>query len=107
MTKIDILTLTGFTANDGSIIASGATIKFNSEFYIRSTNITIRPRVYRSRELFDLGFDDVVAKEILREFILVIPEEEFYSITPTILYGMVCDYLNTYYGATVFEVVIV
>jgi hypothetical protein len=107
MAKIDIITLTGFTATDGSIIASGATIKFNSEFYIKTTDIMIRPKVFRSRELFDLGYGDVVSNEILNEFVLRIPEAEYYTLTPAILYQKVCDYLNTWYGADVFEVKII
>jgi hypothetical protein len=107
MAKIDILTLTGFTATDGSIIASGATIKFNSEFNVRSTNIMIRPKVYRNRELFDLGYDEVKTNEIPNEFILAVPENEFYTLTPAILYQKVCDYLNDWYGTDVFEVKII
>ena len=34
MAKIDIITLTGLTATDGSMITSGATVKFLSEFQI-------------------------------------------------------------------------
>lgn len=107
MAKIDIITLTGFTATDGSLIASGATVKFNSEFSAKSNNIMIRPKVYRNRELFDLGFDEVQTNKILNEFILKLPDEEFYSLTPTILYQKVCDYLNTWYGADVFKINII
>jgi len=107
MAKIDIITLTGFTAVDGSIIASGATVKFNSEFNARSTDIMIRPKVYRNRELFDLGYDEVRTNEILSEFVLHVPEAEFYTLTPTLLYQEVCDYLNTWFGADVFEVKII
>jgi hypothetical protein len=107
MAKIDIITLTGFTATDGSIIASGATIKFNSEFSARSTAIMVRPKVYRSRELFDMGYDEVHTNEILHEFILQLPEEEFYVLTPAALYGKVCDYLNNWIGSTLFEVKII
>ena len=106
MAKIDIITLTGFTATDGSIILSGATIKFNSEFNVRTTNIMIRPKIYRSRELFDNGFDEVQTNQIPREFILVLPENEFYVLTPTILYQKVCDYLNRLFGVTLFQIII-
>ena len=107
MAKIDILTLTGFTATDGSIIASGATIKFTSEFQVANTNIIIRPKVYRNRELFDLGYSNVETDDILYEFILTLPEEEYYVLTPTILYQKVCDYLNAWVGADLFEVNII
>jgi len=107
MAKIDIITLTGFTATDGSVIASGATIKFSSEFSIRTTDIMIRPKVYRNREHFDLGYDEVRTNEVLNEFTLRLPEEEFYVLTPMILYQKVCDYLNNWIGVNVFELKII
>lgn len=107
MAKIDLITLTGFTATDGSIIASGATIKFNSEFNAKSTDIMIRIKVYRNRELFELGFDEVHTNEILKEFTLRLVEEEFYVLTPQLLYGKVKNYLNNWYGAEVFDVKII
>jgi len=107
MAKIDLITLTGFTAVDGSIIASGATIKFSSEFQIRSTDIMIRPKVYRNRELFDIGYENVETNEILNEFVLNVPEEEFYVLTPAKLYEKVRDYLNNWYGAYMFEINII
>lgn len=107
MAKIDLITLTGFTAVDGSIIASGATIKFSSEFNIRSTDIMVRPKVYRNRELFDLGYENVETNEILNEFVLNVPEEEFYVLTPALLYEKVRDYLNDWYGAYMFEINII
>jgi hypothetical protein len=104
MAKIDLITLTGFTATDGSIIASGATIKFSSEFQIRSTDVMVRPKVFRSRELFDMGYQNVNTDEIPNEFIVRLAEEEFYVLTPARLYEIVRDYLNMRYGANVFEI---
>lgn len=96
MTKIDIISLSGITASDGSVIASGATVKFDSEFHAASTDIRIMLKVYRNRELFEAGWDNTpVPEEILPyDFILSIPEEEFYVLTPAQLYQEVCDYLN-------------
>ena len=97
MAKIDIITLSGLTASDGSVIASGATVKFDSEFSAASTDIRITLKLYRNRELFEMGYTSIqISQEILPyDFILTIPEEEFYVLTPTILYQEVCDYLNT------------
>ena len=97
MTKIDIITLSGITASDGSIVANGATVKFSSEFLPASTDIIIRPAVYRNRELFEAGYQPVsiLEKTLPYDFILTIAEEEFYVLTPAALYQHVCDYLNT------------
>lgn len=109
MAKIDIITLTGFTAGDGSVLASGATVKFGSEFHVATTEIMITPKVYRNRELFDLGYQNVpMLEEIIPyDFTLNIPEEEFYVLTPADLYGVVCEYLNELHGAELFEVKII
>jgi len=96
MAKIDIITLSGLTAGDGSILASGATVKFDSEFTAASTDIRITLRVYRNREVFENGFDNVpISKETLpNDYVMNVPEEEFYVLTPTILYEIVCVHLN-------------
>jgi hypothetical protein len=97
MAKIDLITLKELTAVDGSIILTGATIKFSSEFLVKSNHILIRPKIYRSRSLFDQGYDEVVSDDILKEFTLKLPEEEFYSLTPMILYEKVMTYINTWF----------
>ena len=104
MAKIDIITLTGFTATDGSMIASGATVKFSSEFMVGNTTIRVKPVVFRNRELFEAGYRNVETDEILQEFFLNLPEEEYYVLTPTLLYQHVCDYLNNWIGDILFEV---
>ena len=107
MAKIDILTLTGLTANDGSLIASGATIKFSSEFQIGRTSVMVRPKVYRSGELFEQGFTPIETEDIPNEFQIHLEEADFYVLTPQQLYNDVCNYLNNLFGADVFEVVII
>ena len=107
MAKIDLITLTGLTATDGSIIASGATIKFSSEFQIRSTDVMVRPKAFRTRELFDMGYQNVETNEIPNEFVLRFTEQDFYVLTPAKLYVMARDYLNSWYGANVFEIKII
>lgn len=104
MAKIDLITLSGLTATDGSIIASGATVKFNSEFSARSNNVLIRPKVYRSRELFEAGYANVLTDEIPDNFQLVLTEEDLYTLTPAVLYEKVRDYLNNLLGEDMFEI---
>lgn len=107
MAKIDLISLTGFTAVDGSLIASGATVKFDSEFQARSNNVIIRPKIFRSRELFEADYEHVWAIEIPREFIVVLTEQDLYTLTPAVLYKKVRDYLNTLLGGDFFEINIV
>ncbi len=107
MAKIDLITLSGLTAIDGSVIASGAIVKFETLFFIGTTTIEIRPRVFRTRELFESGFDYVKTIELPTDFKLNVPEEEYYTITPEKVYEKVRDYLNDLFGADVFEINII
>ena len=79
MAKIDLITLSGLTAIDGSVIASGAIVKFETLFFIGTTTIEIRPRVFRTRELFESGFDYVKTIELPTDFKLNVPEAEYYE----------------------------
>ena len=84
MAKIDLMLTSGLTASDGSIVASGATLKFNTEFVASTTNVRITPKLYRNSELFEIGFTHIWMSEqtIPNSFVLEIPEEEFYELTP-------------------------
>lgn len=109
MAKVDLILVTGITANDGSIVASGATLKFDSEFSAASTRIIVRPKLYRNRELFESGFTNIsVSEEILPfDFFLELSEEEYYQLTPLDLYGKVGEWLNNYLGGTYFKLKII
>lgn len=96
MAKVDLLLVSGITASDGSIVASGATLKFDAEFLAGSTNIRIMPKLYRSRELFESGYTNIQLSEELipNDFILELSEEEYYQLTPLELYEKVGFKLN-------------
>jgi len=66
MAKVDLITISGLTASDGSFIASGATLKFDSNFFAASTHIKISPKLYRSRELFENGYNYLQKKIMLK-----------------------------------------
>ena len=103
MTNIDIVTLTGLTAEDGSIVDAGAIIKFNTEFPIGFAGFQSMIRVYRSIETYNNGYDHVKLHGIDPETIQDLGED-FFNLTPTVLYTKVAEYINAYYEATVCEV---
>jgi len=109
MAKVDLMTVSGLTATDGSIVTSGATLKFNSEFFAASTNVKITPKLYRNRELFETGFSEIKISEsiIPIDFMLEFAEEDFYVMTPLVLYQEVGKYLNNMLGADYFELKII
>ena len=109
MAKVDLILTSGLTAGDGSIVASGATLKFNSEFEAGNTMINVFPRLYRNRELFESGYTNIFMSEqiIPPEMRLELTTEEYYVLTPLDLYTKVGEYLNTLLGAEYFELKII
>ena len=105
MAKIDLITTSGLTASDGSIIASGATIKFESVFKIGTTNVKVYPKIWRNRELFETGYTNIqVTNEVLPDDLtLGFTEEQFYTLTPQVLYEHVRDTINAIHGADIVE----
>jgi hypothetical protein len=109
MAKVDLLLVTGLTAGDGSIVASGATLKFNSEFVAGVTDVRVTPKLYRNRELFESGYTHIVMSEQIIPDSLTISfsEEDFYGLTPLILYQRVGNLLNLILDGTYFELKII
>lgn len=109
MAKVDLLLVTGLTAGDGSVVASGATLKFNSEFEAGSTMIKVFPKLYRNRELFESGYTSIMMSEdvVPSEIELVLPEDDYYVLTPLRLYEEVGSWLNNFLGGDYFELNII
>lgn len=108
--RIDLITKTGLTASDGTLIPSGATIKFQTVFQIGTTDVKIYPKIYKNREYFESGYTSMqVSTETLPDDITLrgILINEFYQLTPEIIYGKVRDYLNSYYGNDIIELIII
>jgi len=108
MAKVDLITISGLTASDGSFIASGATLKFDSNFFAASTHIKISPKLYRSRELFENGYREIsMSEQVLPvDFLITLPEVQYYQLTPLQLYEEVKTYLNNLFGVEMFRVLI-
>ena len=107
MNTLELITTSGLTASDGSIITSGATIKFQVVFNIGTIKIKIYPKIYRSVKLFYEGYKNVpINKEILPDDITIdsLTVDEYYNLTTQILYEIVKDWLNNYYGADIVKV---
>jgi hypothetical protein len=109
MAKVDLITISGLTASDGSIVASGATLKMDAEFQAGSTAVRVTPRLYRNRELFESGYTEIrMSEDILpNDFEITFSEEEFYGLTPLQLYTEVGEWLNTFLGDNYFKLEII
>lgn len=110
MAKIDLITLSGLTASDGSMIASGATIKFQTIFDIGTIQVKVYPKIWRNRELFESGYTSIqVTNETLPDDVTItsLTEEEYYVLTPQKLYEIVRDWLNDFYGVDIIEIQII
>lgn len=106
MAKIDIISLTGLTAVDGSEVISGATIKFETVFHVGTTDIEIRLKIFRTRQLFESKYRPIEVVELPNDFIIGVDEETFYTITPSVIYELVKDHLNNLLNGNYFEIII-
>jgi hypothetical protein len=95
----------GLTAKYGELLTSGI-LKFESRFLVGTTNVMIIPKFYKSRPIFEAGYQFIETINYPREFYISFTEEEFYEITPAILFTSVCDYLNTLLNVVAFEITI-
>ena len=95
----------GLTAKYGELLTSGI-LKFESRFLVGTTNVMIIPKFYKSRPIFEAGYAFIEMMEYPREFYLTFTEEQFYQITPAVLFTSVCDYLNTLLNVQAFEITV-
>ena len=109
MAKVDLITKSGITASDGSVVESGATLKFDSNFFAASTLIKITPKLYRNRELFESGYREIfISEQVLPvDFVITLSEEAYYQLTPLQLYEEVKIFLNNLFGREMFEIKII
>lgn len=109
MKKVDLITTSAMTASDGSVVASGATLKFDSEFMSTTTMIRVQPRLYRNRELFEMGYSEIkMPEETIPDSIIInIADEVFYELTPLMLYEEVANSLNNIMGNNMFQLNII
>jgi len=106
MGKIDLQSLLDVESGDGSIISSGAIVKFDSQFHIGSLEIITIPKMYRSRELFESGYTDVHCLALPPSInIEISSEDEFNQLTVLGLNERLRDYLNAIFEGLYFEVV--
>ena len=94
----------GLTSSDGDMVTEGI-LKFESKFAIGVTRVLITPKFYRSRPKFELGYKDVEMLNYPKEFYLNFTADEFYQITPGILFTKVCEYLNEILHVVAFEII--
>jgi len=105
--KIDIISLSGLTAVDGSTISSGATIKFETVFRAGSSDVQFILETYRNRELFEAGYKKVKTIELPEDINVSIPDNVYYTITPFQIYETVKNSLNQIMGSEYFEIKII
>lgn len=103
-TKIDIITLTGLTLADGSILDAGAVMKFTTEFPIGLDGYRFDISPYRSIEIYKAGYKPVeimdfnIAGEIL--------VDNMVDVNIMGIYHSVNNFINSQYPNAVSEVVI-
>ena len=99
--KKDIITLTGLTAEDGSIVASGAHIALEIEFPMNFQGYYARINVFRSKEIFENGYQPVRILNIEDELM----KETTEDILMSSIYDDVVIFINEQFDNPVCEIV--
>lgn len=94
----------GLTSIDGFLLTAGI-LKFETVFMVGTTKARIIPMFFRSREIFELKYRHTTIIDYPQFFELEFTEEEFYQITPMILFTKVKDYMNDYLKVNAFEII--
>lgn len=101
---IDVQVSTGLTSGltsvDGTVVEYPAIIKYRSEFPMNSNNIIIDTSVFRSRELFENGYQGVEVIEFEKNRSFELSDHEMGSLTPYGLAEKIADDLNYELGYT-------
>ena len=101
---MDIFTVTGLTLTDGSILDSGAILKFSTEFPIGVDGYRFEIQPYRSREIFEAGYKPVEIMDFMTTGEIFVPNMS--DINMIGLYHTVNNFINSQYDDIVSEVVI-
>lgn len=106
MAQIKLITVTGLTASDGSYIASGATIKFQTNIEIDGT-VRIYPKIYRDDIAYVSGYTSIYMRpdDFPDDVILIILDDNgLYNFTSQQLYTKAKNTLNTILGSIVVDI---
>ena len=99
--KKDIITLTGLTAEDGSIVASGAHIALEIEIPMNFQGYHARINVFRSKEIFENGYQPVRLLNLEDEF----SKETTEDILTSSIYNEAIIFINGQFENPVCEIV--
>lgn len=105
MNEVYLITLSGLTASDGSLIESGAIVKISTMFELNQ-NIRVYLKIYRNLEIFKNGYSPIqVNGNILPDNIYFTDLiNDYYSLTIEQLYTIVCNWLNDFYKSEMFKI---
>jgi hypothetical protein len=103
MKDIKIITTTGLTTVDGSILEAGAVVKFECVFPIKFKGYIARISFFRSQESFEEGFKGVQLKDFNSEHIENLGEQ-LLEVDLPMIYNKVAGYINAQFNAPVCEV---
>lgn len=99
--KKDIITLTGLTAEDGSIVTSGAHIALEIEIPISFDGYQARIKVFRNKQIFENGYQPVRILNMEDE----LRKETTEDILTSSIYDDVVTFINGQYENPVCEIV--
>ena len=99
--KKDIITITGLTSEDGSVLTAGAHIAVEMEIRSNFNGYAARAVVYRNKQIFENGYAPVRIKDFEEELVIETTDD----FTVSSVYTEMVNFINNQYDSPVCEIV--
>jgi len=99
--KKDIVTLTGLTAVDGSVVSAGAHISLEIEFPSLFDGYVARVSFFRNKQIFENGYEPVRIKDFEDEFRKLSTED----VNVSTIYTETVAFINDQFDSPICEIV--
>ena len=99
--KKDIITITGLTTVDGSVLTVGAHIALEIEFPIQFDGYNVNIRFFRNKQIYENGYESLRILNFEDNYSKINTED----ITVSEIYSEAVNYINGQFDSPVCEIV--
>ena len=99
--KKDIITITGLTAEDGSVVTAGAHMVLEIEFPVQFNGYLSRIYVYRNKQIFENGYAPIRIMDLEEEMVVETTED----VAISTIHSEMVAFINDQFDQPVCEIV--